>query len=227
MSLPFSDPKDQTDTGNACFRYIPAVVHADRSQHHANPQSSFHVIKPAQPSSPCSSSMTRSGNARTLFTIIPPMPQDTPMPNRVRYQLVFSFSLNEHRSLFEAVFSTDYLSIKRFDFVLLRSNTCLSLVTATTIANQRRSSCERRYLHLGWRVHRRRYHQVSDRLVSTLKRKGSSIGSVFSRQVGLNLVVPAGTKTVDASGKLVMPGKHQLSNTFFIEYKHVLCAFDL
>ena len=164
MSLPFSDAKDQTDSGNACFRYIPAVVDADPSQHHANPQSSFHVIKHVQSSSPFSSSMTRSANARTLFTIIPPMPQDTPTANHVRYQLVFSFSFNEQRSSFEAVFSTNYLSIKRFDFVLLRSNTCLSLVTSTTIANQRWSSRERRYLHLGWRVHRRRYYQVSDRV---------------------------------------------------------------
>jgi hypothetical protein len=36
------------------------------------------------------------------------------------------------------------------------------------------------------------------------------INSTFSyRQIGLNLVVPAGTKTIDATGKLVMPGKNQ------------------
>ena len=29
---------------------------------------------------------------------------------------------------------------------------------------------------------------------------------IISRQVGLNLVVPGGTKTIDAMGKLVMPG---------------------
>jgi hypothetical protein len=30
--------------------------------------------------------------------------------------------------------------------------------------------------------------------------------NLFNRQIGLNLVVPNGTKTIDATGKLVMPG---------------------
>ncbi len=29
---------------------------------------------------------------------------------------------------------------------------------------------------------------------------------ISSRQIGLNLVIPGGTKTIDATGKLVMPG---------------------
>ncbi len=40
--------------------------------------------------------------------------------------------------------------------------------------------------------------------------------SISSRQIGLNLVVPGGTKTIDAIGKLVMPGN--LYEYIFIFY---------
>lgn len=45
--------------------------------------------------------------------------------------------------------------------------------------------------------------------------------SGICRQVGLNLTVPNGTKTIDATGKLVMPGEigreiHFISNDYEI-----------
>lgn len=36
------------------------------------------------------------------------------------------------------------------------------------------------------------------------------------RQLGLNLVVPAGTKTIDATGKFVMPGRKDKRHFFFV-----------
>lgn len=36
------------------------------------------------------------------------------------------------------------------------------------------------------------------------------------RQVGLNLTVPNGTKTIDATGKLVMPGENEEQLISFI-----------
>ncbi|CAF4430132.1 unnamed protein product, partial [Adineta steineri] len=55
-------------------------IDTDPLAFHSNPESSFYVIKNAQQSSssfPSANSNTlRAGNARTLFTVIPPMPQD-------------------------------------------------------------------------------------------------------------------------------------------------------
>jgi hypothetical protein len=37
----------------------------------------------------------------------------------------------------------------------------------------------------------------------------------FYRQIGHNLVVPGGTKTIDVTGKLVMPGKNDIKKFLF------------
>ena len=92
MSSALSDAEDQPSSTSACFRFIPSKIDHDPAQHHPNPDSSFYVIKTGQQSSsPFHSSAhaaARPGNARTLFTVIPPMPQDTATHTRVRYQLV-------------------------------------------------------------------------------------------------------------------------------------------
>jgi len=92
MSSSLSDVEDQSVSANACFHYIPSKSDNDQLLHNPNPDSSFYVIKNTQQSSPFPSSTTtvsRPGNARTLFTIIPPMPQDPPPKNNVRCQLIF------------------------------------------------------------------------------------------------------------------------------------------
>ncbi|CAF0925327.1 unnamed protein product [Adineta steineri] len=143
MSSSISDTEDQATSSNAFFHYIPTKIDTDPLAYHSNPESSFYVIKNAQQSSssfPSANSNTlRAGNARTLFTVIPPMPQDT----------------------------------------VARPHTS-----------------QQRLLIKGGRV-------VND--------DGTTLADVFIedgviKQIGLNLVVPAGTKTVDASDKLVMPG---------------------
>jgi len=94
MSSSLSDVEDQTGSANACFHYIPSKIDNEQLLHNSNPGSSFYVIKNAQQSSPFPSATTnvsRPGNARTLFTIISPMPQDTATKTNVRYQSVFFF----------------------------------------------------------------------------------------------------------------------------------------
>lgn len=45
-----------------------------------------------------------------------------------------------------------------------------------------------------------------------------------SRQIGLNMVVPGGTKTIDATGKLIMPGDYTKNKSFiFKTNSFVLC----
>jgi hypothetical protein len=94
MSSSLSDVEDQPTSANACFHYIPSKSDSDNNLlHHSNPESSFYVVKNPQQSSPFSSSTTttisRPGNARTLFTIIPPMPQDTATKINVRCRIFF------------------------------------------------------------------------------------------------------------------------------------------
>ncbi|CAF1218237.1 unnamed protein product [Adineta ricciae] len=143
MSSSLSDSEDQASSAKACFHYIPSKTDTDQLAHHSYPESSFYVIKNTQQSSPFHSSATtsisRTGNARTLFTVIPSMPQGP---------------------------------------------------TTKTNASQQR------LLIKGGRV-------VNDD-ASTLADVYIEDGII--KQLGLNLVVPNGTKTVDATGKLVMPG---------------------
>ena len=94
MSVALSDGVDETPVASsACFQYIPSKTVGDSSQHHSSPQSSFYCIKHASPSasSPLSSTsaVSRPGNARTIFTVIPPIPQDTAANIYVRNQLAY------------------------------------------------------------------------------------------------------------------------------------------
>jgi hypothetical protein len=92
MSSPLSDVDDQTSaSSNACFRYIPSKSDSDHNLPNSNPDSSFYVVKNTQQFSPFPSSTTlpRPGNARTLFTVIHPTPQDTVTTNNVRNRIGF------------------------------------------------------------------------------------------------------------------------------------------
>ncbi len=92
MSSSLSDVDDQSGSANACFHYIPSKSDSDHNLHHSNPESSFYVVKNTQQSSPfpfSTTTISRPGNARTLFTIIPPMPQDTATTNNVRSRIFF------------------------------------------------------------------------------------------------------------------------------------------
>jgi len=96
MSSSLSDIDDLSASSNACFHYIPSKMDADQLPHNSNPQSSFYVIKNTQQSSffpSATATVSRPGNARTLFTIIPPMPQDIITKTNVRHQLIFVFTV--------------------------------------------------------------------------------------------------------------------------------------
>ncbi|CAF0958549.1 unnamed protein product [Rotaria sordida] len=142
MSSSLSDVEDQSASTDACFYYIPSTTDNDQIIHNSYPESNFYVIKNTQQLSSFPSSImtvSRPGNARTLFTIVPSMPPDT----------------------------------------MINTN-----------------SSQQRLLIKGGRV-------VND--------DGTTLADVFVeegiiKQIGLNLVVPGGTKTIDATGKLVMPG---------------------
>lgn len=92
MSSPLSNVEDLSASATAFFHFIPSKIDADQLPHNSNPDSSFYVIKNAQQSSLFPSSTTRAcrpGNPRTLFTVIPPMPQDIMTRSNVRHQLIF------------------------------------------------------------------------------------------------------------------------------------------
>jgi hypothetical protein len=88
MSSSLSDVEDRPVSPNACFHYIPSKIDNHQISHNSNPESSFHVIKNPQQSSPFSFS-TRPGNTQTLFTIIPSIPQDSATIINVRRHMVF------------------------------------------------------------------------------------------------------------------------------------------
>jgi hypothetical protein len=91
MSSLSSDAEEQTKSPNACFQFIPSKNDHEQIQYNSNPESSFYCIKNAQESSFLSStsSISRPGYARTLFTVIPPMLVDTVNNVNVRNQLSF------------------------------------------------------------------------------------------------------------------------------------------
>jgi len=102
MSLPVSDVDEQTNSSNACFHFIPSKNDHEQLPNHSNPESSFYCIKNTQqsPFPPSSASVSRPGNARTIFTIIPTISQDPSNKTNVRYQLVVFFEFRLNRRLF-------------------------------------------------------------------------------------------------------------------------------
>ena len=98
--------------------------------------------------------------------------------------------------------------MRRWSEILLMSLTgtsfslFYSLVVATTLTDQRWSSGKWRWNNIGRCVYRRKYYQV---ILDIFVRSKFSLHST-RRQIGLNLVIPGGTKTLDATGKLVIPG---------------------
>jgi len=93
MSSLLPDVEEQTNSLSACFHFIPSKNDHEQIQYNSNPESSFYCIKNTQQSAFLSSaaSVSRPGNARTLFTVIPPMPLDTVNNVNVRNQLPVSF----------------------------------------------------------------------------------------------------------------------------------------
>jgi hypothetical protein len=95
MSSPLSVDEDQKNSSNAFFHFIPSKNDKDHLQYNSNPDSSFYCVKNTQTSSFLSSSATvsRPGNTRTLFTVIPPMSRDTSTNTNVRNQLAIFYRI--------------------------------------------------------------------------------------------------------------------------------------
>ena len=94
MSSSLSDVEDQSSSAQAFFQYIPSKNNdTEHSLHYSSPESSFYVIKNPQQSSILPSggttSASRPGNARTVFSVIHPMPQETTNKINVRYLTLF------------------------------------------------------------------------------------------------------------------------------------------
>lgn len=112
---------DLDDPISSCFQFIPTKNDGESISSHSNPDSSFYLIKNTS-----TSTMTRSGNARTIFTVIPPMPQDTTNFPRVRRS-------RKRTKQFDHCFEAHQLIHTSF-FMLL--------VNTKSFINQRWSSCE-------------------------------------------------------------------------------------
>jgi hypothetical protein len=132
MSLPMSDVEEQTNSSNACFHFISSRNDHEPLQNNSNPESSFYCIKNTQQSSfpPSTAPLSRPGNARTIFTIIPPMSQDTANKTNVRNQLAFFFcEFRLSRRLFlrsEKKIIRIYYDISDKSFIFFKSQNCCS-----------------------------------------------------------------------------------------------------
>ena len=91
-SLSLSDVEDQTNfSSSSCFHYISSKQDPAPHQAHSNPQSSFYCVKNTQssPFLPSTAPVSRPANARTIFTVIAPIPQDAAACSNVREQLAY------------------------------------------------------------------------------------------------------------------------------------------
>lgn len=90
--LSLSDVEDQTNlSSSSCFHYISSKQDPAPHQAHSNPQSSFYCVKNTQSSLflPSTAPVSRPANARTIFTVIAPIPQDAAACSNVREQLAY------------------------------------------------------------------------------------------------------------------------------------------
>jgi hypothetical protein len=78
-----SDAEEQTNSSNACFHFIPSKNDDIQFQYNSNPGSSFYCIKNLSQSS--TASVSRPGYSRVLFTVIPPMPNNTNVRNHLAF----------------------------------------------------------------------------------------------------------------------------------------------
>ncbi|CAF3811699.1 unnamed protein product [Rotaria sordida] len=219
MSSSLSDVEDQSASTDACFYYIPSTTDNDQIIHNSYPESNFYVIKNTQQLSSFPSSImtvSRPGNARTLFTIVPSMPPDTMINTNVWKEKHESF-MNES-SMSEMKTETNPSTTTRARVTVPSTN-----VKSTSEKKDKPEFVVRTYYPdsnapLGVSVSKfSKNHIVSSQQRLLIKGgrvvndDGTTLADVFVeegiiKQIGLNLVVPGGTKTIDATGKLVMPG---------------------
>lgn len=88
-----SDAEEQINSTSACFQFIPSKNDREQFQHCSYPESSFYCIKNVQQSvfPPLTTSSARPGSADSLFTIIPPVLQETDKNRKVSSLLAICF----------------------------------------------------------------------------------------------------------------------------------------